>query len=95
MQDYAPFEEQTDLPLTFREAASGENIVSIDFEKYFAFLEDTGMSPEEKRTLVIELTMILQSFVDLGFAIHTYSDDYGQIGLDSLEFDGGQELKGG
>lgn len=95
MQDHASLEEKGDLAITFRDAATGENAVSIDFEKYFAFLRDTGMSAEEKPTLVIELTMILQTFVDLGFAIHTYSDDYGQIGVNSLEFDGGQELKGG
>lgn len=49
--------------------------VEIDVDRYTAYLEDAGMSEEDKRVFVETLWSILVQFVDLGFDLHPMMKD--------------------
>ena len=44
--------------------------VTVDYEKYFHFLEDADISDQDKRELLQTLWGIICEFVTLGFGVH-------------------------
>lgn len=45
-------------------------IVTVDYEFYAKFLEDSEMNEAQKRELIESLWNIIVQFVDLGFGVH-------------------------
>lgn len=45
-------------------------VLSIDYEKYEHYLEDTDLTDEQKQEFMKALWNIIVNFVDLGFGVH-------------------------
>ncbi len=56
-------ETETDYILT-------EPIVTVDYELYKHYLEDTDLDEQQKREILEALWSIITSFVSLGFGVH-------------------------
>ncbi len=56
-------ETETDYLLT-------EPIVTVDYELYKHYLEDTDLDEQQKREILEALWSIITSFVSLGFGVH-------------------------
>lgn len=52
------------------ETANPRPSVSIDWELYASYLEESDLSDEQKRDFIETLWSIVLAFVDLGFGIH-------------------------
>jgi hypothetical protein len=52
--------------------------IAFDVERYERFLEDHGLSEDQKRAVLEALWSIIVSFVDLGFGIHPLQTARGQ-----------------
>ena len=46
------------------------SVVFVDYEKYEHFLENSGLSEDQKRRFIDALWQIIVGFVDLGFGVH-------------------------
>ena len=57
--------------------------------QYEHFLEDQGLSAEQKRAMLEALWSIIVSFVDLGFGVHPVQQACGQNGDEESEHSGG------
>lgn len=53
-------------------------VVTFDVGRYEHFLEDQGLSAEQKRAMLEALWSIIVSFVDLGFGVHPVQQECGQ-----------------
>ena len=53
-------------------------VVTIDYERYEHFLEDSDWSEDQKRQFIEALWSIIVSFVDLGFGVHPAQQACGQ-----------------
>lgn len=60
--------------------AKGRPVVTFDVSRYEHFLEDQGLSAEQKRAMLEALWSIIVSFVDLGFGVHPVQQACGQNG---------------
>lgn len=58
--------------------ANGRPVVTFDVSRYEHFLEDQGLSAEQKRAMLEALWSIIVSFVDLGFGVHPLQQARGQ-----------------
>lgn len=58
---------------------SAKRIVTVDVERYQHFLDNSGMSPEEKRAFLEALWSVITAFVDLGFGVHPVQQACGQL----------------
>jgi hypothetical protein len=57
--------------------------VTFDVERYERYLEDQGLSAEQKRAMLEALWSIIVGFVDLGFGVHPAQSACGQNGADN------------
>ncbi|MFA5581623.1 MAG: hypothetical protein WDA25_06685 [Paracoccaceae bacterium] len=67
-------------------------MLTVDVERYQAYLDDPGLSNEQKQEFLHALWSIIVTFVDLGFGVHPVQEVCGkdaQNGSDSIkqEFD--------
>lgn len=53
--------------------------LTIDWDLYQDFLEDTDLTDDQKREFIETLWSIMVSFVDLGFGIHPLQQACGQM----------------
>jgi len=58
--------------------ASAKPIITVDTEKYAAFLDETDMSDAEKEKFLQALWEIIVGFVELGFGVHPLQDVCGK-----------------
>lgn len=61
-------DERMDFDLASRE--DGQSVVTVDYERYEHFLEDTDLSETQKREFLEALWRIVVGFVDLGYGVH-------------------------
>ncbi|MEE4538260.1 MAG: hypothetical protein V2J51_07195 [Erythrobacter sp.] len=54
-------------------------VVTVDVEKYQAWLDDPALSDEQKEQIVQSLWEIILAFVDLGFGVSPLQDACGQL----------------
>lgn len=52
--------------------------VEIDTARYQAYLDDPGLSDDQKEEIIRALWSIIIAFVDLGFGVHPYQEVLGQ-----------------
>ena len=76
MKDTDHTDTKAAMTATFGTAAKPS--VTIDIEKYQHFLDNSGMSPEERRAFLEALWTIITAFVDLGFGVHPLQEVCGQ-----------------
>lgn len=69
--------------------AKGRPVVTFDVGRYEHFLEDQGLSAEQKRAMLEALWSIIVSFVDLGFGVHPVQQACGQNDDEDSENSGG------
>jgi hypothetical protein len=69
--------------------AKGRPVVTFDVSRYEHFLEDQGLSAEQKRAMLEALWSIIVSFVDLGFGVHPVQQACGQNDDEDYENSGG------
>lgn len=69
--------------------ANGRPVVTFDVSRYEHFLDDQGLSAEQKRAMLEALWSIIVSFVDLGFGVHPVQQACGQNGDEESEHSGG------
>lgn len=69
--------------------AKGRPVVTFDVSRYEHFLEDQGLSAEQKRAMLEALWSIIVSFVDLGFGVHPVQQACGQNGGEDSQNSGG------
>ena len=50
--------------------ASDRPCIIVDYEKYAHFLEDSGLTDEEKQAFIQAIWSVIADFVSLGFGIH-------------------------
>lgn len=72
--------------------APAKPTITVDVERYQAYLDDSGLTDEQKREFLQALWSIIVAFVDLGFGVHPLQEVCGkdtQNGSDSVkqEFD--------
>jgi hypothetical protein len=63
--------------------------VTFDVSRYEHFLEDQGLSAEQKRAMLEALWSIIVGFVDLGFGVHPVQQACGQNRDEESEHSGG------
>jgi len=73
-EDFAP--EGTNVGTSFTAAA--KPIISVDVEKYQAYLDGSGLSDAQKEEFLQSLWTIIVSFVELGFGVHPLQEVCGQ-----------------
>ena len=73
-EDFAP--EGTNVGSSFTAAA--KPIISVDVEKYQAYLDGSGLSDAQKEEFLQSLWTIIVSFVELGFGVHPLQEVCGQ-----------------
>lgn len=54
----------------YKDGLSDRPVITVDYEKYAQFLEDSGLSEEQKRKFLQTLWNIIVGFIDLGFGVH-------------------------
>lgn len=64
--------------LSGRFDASARPIVTVDVEKYQAYLDDPKLSEEQKEEFLQAIWSIMVAFVDLGFGVHPLQEVCGQ-----------------
>jgi hypothetical protein len=83
--------ERSDLLQAFMTAGSedgsGKFSVTVDEEKYQAFLDDPSLSDEQKDQIVQALWPIIVTFVEIHFGSHPVQQACGQL-TKNLETDG-------
>lgn len=67
-----------DLPQIFDHAVNGT--LRIDVERYQHFLDNSGLTEEQKRVVLEELWKIIVTAVELGFGVHPLQEVCGQTG---------------
>jgi hypothetical protein len=72
--------EIRDLSDKFR--ASARPTLTVDVEKYQAWLDETDLSQEQKEEFLQALWSIVVSFVEMGFGVHPLQEICGQDDLD-------------
>ncbi|MBK9584602.1 MAG: hypothetical protein IPO55_01610 [Alphaproteobacteria bacterium] len=63
--------------------------IAFDVERYERYLEDQGLSEDQKRAMLEALWSIIVSFVDLGFGIHPAQSACGQNGEEDSQYSRG------
>lgn len=58
--------------------ASVRPVVTVDIEKYQAYLDDPNLSDEQKEEFLQALWSIVVTFVELGFGVHPLQEVCGQ-----------------
>ena len=58
--------------------AAGPTKLSVDWELYAEYLDDTELNDDEKREFLEALWSIIVSFVDLGFELHPVQQACGE-----------------
>ena len=53
-----------------QEASHVRPVITVDYEKYEHFLENSDLSEDQKRQFIDALWQIIVGFVDLGFGVH-------------------------
>lgn len=59
---------QEDLRVTFEAAA--RRIIKVDVERYQSYLDDTGMTDQQKKDFLQAMWLVMMSFVEMGFDVH-------------------------
>lgn len=75
-------EVKTTVPTGLSEhfASSSQRTLSIDVAKYQAFLDGSGLAPEQKEEFLRAMWSIVVTFVDLGFAVQPLDEACGKDG---------------
>ncbi len=73
--------------LGLRFDASAKPLVTVDVEKYQAYLDETDMTLAQKEAFLQDLWQIVVAFVELGFGVHPLLEVCGQ----NEESDGADE----
>ncbi|TPE48557.1 hypothetical protein [Amaricoccus solimangrovi] len=60
-------------------AAAARPIVTVDVEKYQAWLDDPRLTPEQKEEFLQALWSVVVTFVEIGFGVHPLQEVCGQI----------------
>jgi hypothetical protein len=76
MKDHFNNSERGGVPETA--AAHPKRIVTVDVEKYQAYLDGSGMTDAEKKAYLEALWSLIVSFVDLGFGVHPLQEVCGK-----------------
>lgn len=76
MKDHFNNSERDGVPETA--AAHPKRIVTVDVEKYQAYLDDSGMTDAEKTAYLEALWSLIVSFVELGFGVHPLQEVCGK-----------------
>lgn len=63
-------------------AGAARPILTLDVEKYQAYLDGADLSEAQKEEFIRTLWSIVVSFVELGFGVHPLQEVCGQNGLD-------------
>lgn len=73
-------EVKTTVPTGLSEhfASSSQRTLSIDVAKYQAFLDGSGLAPEQKEEFLRAMWSIVVTFVELGFGVHPLQQVEGQ-----------------
>lgn len=61
--------------------AAARPIITIDAAKYQEYLDDSGLSDEQKEEFLQTLWTIIVSFVELGFGVHPLQEVCGKDSL--------------
>lgn len=77
MKDLNDREMETTISDAFDAAA--RPVVTVDVERYQAYLDSSDMTPDQKRAFLEALWSIITAFVDLGFGVHPLQEVCGQI----------------
>ncbi|MEM8985429.1 MAG: hypothetical protein AAGC95_01790 [Pseudomonadota bacterium] len=56
--------------ITHINSSDSQPIITVDYERYAQFLEDTDLSEDQKREFLQTLWNIVVEFVSLGFGVH-------------------------
>lgn len=64
--------------LTDRFGDSARRTVTVDIEKYQKYLDDSGLSAEQKEEFLLALWSVVVSFVELGFGVHPLQEVCGK-----------------
>lgn len=70
---YRNKKQQANANNSNRESGGEENshgVITVDYERYAHFLEDSDLTEEQKREFLQTLWNIIVNFVDLGFGVH-------------------------
>ncbi|MDZ4055892.1 MAG: hypothetical protein U1D69_02835 [Polynucleobacter sp.] len=59
---------QEDLRVTFEAAA--RRIIKVDVERYQSYLDDTGMTDQQRKDFLQAMWLVMMSFVEMGFEVH-------------------------
>ena len=61
------------------DAVPSRPVLEVDVAKYQAYLDDAGLSDEQKQELIEALWSIIVGFVDLGFGVHPVQEVCGEV----------------
>lgn len=64
-------------------AASARRTVTVDVEKYQAYLDEMDISEAKKTEIIESLFFIMLAFVDLGIRIHPLQEVCGKEGIEA------------
>lgn len=57
-------------PFSFETSEAGEPVMTVDYDAYAHFLEDSDLSEDEKRALLQSLWNVIVECVSMGFGVH-------------------------
>lgn len=72
-------------PPVVRDGRSALPALEIDWDRFGRYLEDSGLSEDDKRAYIETLWSIMVSFVDLGFRLSPVGESCGKPALSSAD----------
>lgn len=78
MKHEAGFTDEKALTKSF--GSSARSILAVDVKRYQSFLDQSGLSDEQKEEFLQALWSIIVTFVDLGFGVHPLQEVCGKDG---------------
>ena len=58
--------------------ATADRIIKVDVERYQSYLDGTNMTPAQKEEFLQAMWLVMVSFVELGFEVHTVQEVCGK-----------------
>ena len=71
-------EDQRSRSLLEHFEAASKQVVTVDVERYQAYLDESGLSDAEKEAFLEALWKVIVAFVDLGFGVHPMQEVCGK-----------------
>lgn len=94
--------QETTIPGRASDASTGRPVITVDYEKYAHFLDDSDLTEDQKQEFLQMLWNIIVEFVSMGFGVHPLQQAQeicGQLGEDEAKPRSGAlrgvDLKGG